>query len=59
MKVASAFSMEKKDQNEFNMWLETIPCRLRGGLIELLWLKAKKVKTVVWTWEEGFVFFNN
>lgn len=57
MKVASSFSLKNKDQNLFNIWLNSLPIKLREGQKELLWLKSSKKSSVVWTDRDGFVFY--
>lgn len=57
MKVASCFSLENKSQEELNMWIETLPIKLRAGQKEIVWLHGLKKKTVVWTALDGFVYY--
>ena len=46
MKVASYFTVMNTDQRLFDLWLNTLTVRLRGGQRELLWLKAQRAKAV-------------
>ena len=56
MKVASYFSLHGATQSTFELWLNTLPHRLRAGQRELLWLRSKGKKAVLW--KEGcFQFF--
>jgi hypothetical protein len=57
MKVASVFNLKAKDQNLFNLWLETIPVRFSNNLKERLWIKSKGFDNVLWTKFEGFSFY--
>ena len=53
---ASYFTLRNKTQNEFNIWVDKLPIRLRPGQIEALWLRSKGRKSILWT-HEGLVFF--
>lgn len=57
MKVASYFTLKNVDENLFKLWVKTLPVHINGGLLELLWLRTKGKKSVVWTKREGFIFF--
>lgn len=57
MKVASCFSLKGKSQEELNMWIETLPIRLRAGQKEIVWLHSLRKETVVWTELGGFYFY--
>lgn len=57
MKVASTFSVKGKEQKELNMWIETLPIRLREGQKELIWVWSRNKTTIVWRDKGGFTFF--
>jgi len=55
-KVASYLTLTNVNQTHFELWLKTLPVRLRGGMYELLWLKARGKKSILWTSKGGFEF---
>lgn len=55
MIVASYFQLINKDQNQFNIWLKTLPLYLKDGEKEVLWSKTKNKTQVAWTKYKGFI----
>lgn len=56
--TASYFTLKGKDEQDFLTWLDTLPLRLRGGQKELLWIRSKKKKSILWVVKEGFIYFD-